>query len=403
LSASSHIQVTSSEELLAAMAAGTKLIEVSGILRDLPSLRLASGQSLAGDGDGCTLLFADGEDGIELTANNTVIGLKLVTQLTLRALFIDRNVHELGRIELAQLQIIGNVRLLVHGRSGHIEGQEIHIAQADARNFEERPAGFGVEVVPAVFTIWNMCSEPSGFITADLAGISAGSAGAPVRGSGVFVAGLPGGGRALVRLLETGEIHCDGGIPDGTPGRIAGGVFVVRGAWVDQVRNRGAVTTYGANDMVLDNWGTVETWQADAKVTSYGPSAIGFVNFGTIGSLRVDGVIETFGLGARGFNVYAGTVRAAAFERVITHADGAVGVQISQPIGRFSVRRGIETFGGIGASLVKGVIKQLPAIALSIKPGGSAREITIGGGLFAHGDGIEALEMYGVVDVFCVT
>jgi hypothetical protein len=99
LSASSHIQVTSSEELLAAMAAGTKLIEVSGILRDLPSLRLASGQSLAGDGDGCTLLFADGEDGIELTANNTVIGLKLVTQLTLRALFIDRNVHELGRIE----------------------------------------------------------------------------------------------------------------------------------------------------------------------------------------------------------------------------------------------------------------------------------------------------------------
>ena len=28
-----------------------------------------------------------------------------------------------------------------------------------------------------------------------------------------------------------------------------------------------------------------------------------------------------------------GTVHAAIFERVVTHADGAVGIQISQPVG----------------------------------------------------------------------
>ncbi len=397
-------RVTSREELLTALAVGeTTHIQVSGVLRDLPSLRLAPGRSLVADGDGSALYFASGQDGVELTSDNAVSGVRLVTGLTRRALFIGPDVAELGRIELTNLLITGNIRLLVHAKAGHIEGREIHIAEADARGFEERPGGFGVEVVPAVFTIWNVHDQPSSFITADLVGISAGSAGAPVRGGGVFVGGIPGGGRALVSRLETGEVHCNGGIVEGTPDRIAGGIFVVHGAWVDHVRNSGAVTTYGANDMVLDNWGTVETWQADAKITSYGPSAIGFVNFGTIGSLRVDGVIETFGLGARGFNVYAGTVGVATFEHVITRADGAVGVQISQPIGCLVVRRGIETFGGVGASLVKGVVKQLPAIALSIKPGGSAHEITIGGGVVAHGQGIEALEMHGTVNAFSVT
>jgi hypothetical protein len=397
-------QVTSREELLTALAAReTTEIQVAGVLRDLPSLRLAPGCSLVADGDESALYFASGQDGIELTSDNAIAGMRLVTGLTRRALFIGPEVAELGRIELTDLHITGNVRLLIHAKGGHIEGREIHIAEADARGFEERPAGFGVEVVPAVFTIWNVHDEPSSFITADLVGISAGSAGAPVRGGGVFVGGIPEGGRALVRRLETGEVHCSGGILEGTPDRIAGGVFVVHGAWVDQVRNKGTVTTYGANDMVLDNWGTVETWQADAKITSYGPSAIGFVNFGAIGSLRVDGVIETFGLGARGFNVYAGTIRDATFEHVVTRADGAVGVQISQRIGRLAVRRGIETFGGVGASLVKGVVKQLPAIALSIKPGGSAREITVGAGVVAHGQGIEALEMHGTVDIFSVT
>jgi hypothetical protein len=225
-----------------------------------------------------------------------------------------------------------------------------------------------------------------------------------VRGSGIFVISAGDeGGRLLVHRLQTGGIYSDGGIVPHTPDRICGGVFVVSGAFVDQVHNRGPVTTYGPNDMVLDNWGTVGTWTAEEKITSYGPSGIGFVNFGTLDLLQVKAAIETFGQGSRGFNVYTGTVNTAEFERVVTHADGAVGIQISQPVGTISVRRGIETYGGPGDSLVKGVVVKLPAIALSIKPGGSARKIAIGGGLITHGAGISPLELHGKVDSLEVT
>ena len=62
-----------------------------------------------------------------------------------------------------------------------------------------------------------------------------------------------GGGNTVVNLLETGDVYSNGGIAPGTPDRISGGVFVVQGAQVDEVRNLGAVTTFGPNDMVLDN------------------------------------------------------------------------------------------------------------------------------------------------------
>jgi hypothetical protein len=141
----------------------------------------------------------------------------------------------------------------------------------------------------------------------------------------------------------------------------------------------------------------VDRWVTKEKVTTLGASGIGFVNFGTIHSLRVEAPIETFGQGARGFNVYNGTVNHAEFDRIVTHADGAVGVQISQPIGTMVVRRGIETFGGTGPSLVKGVVQNLPATALSIKPGAAAQLIKVEGGLRSHGKDIFPLEQQGVV------
>jgi hypothetical protein len=132
------------------------------------------------------------------------------------------------------------------------------------------------------------------------------------------------------------------------------------------------------------------------KITSFGPSGIGFVNFGDINLLRVDAPLETFGQGARGFNVYAGRVGVAEFERIVTHA---VGIQISRPVGEIRVRRGIETFGGAGDSLVKGLVTRLAAIGLSVKPGGSARRIEIAGGLITRGRGVVPLEIHGAVEV----
>jgi hypothetical protein len=106
---------------------------------------------------------------------------------------------------------------------------------------------------------------------------------------------------------------------------------------------------------------------------------------------------------SRGFNVYTGTVDLAEFDRVVTHADGAVGVQISQPIGKLVVRRGIETFGGTGDSLVKGVVLKLSVIALIIKPGGSAREIEIAGGIKTNGPGVAPIEQHGSIDTLRVS
>jgi hypothetical protein len=399
--------VASTAELLAALGdPKTRNILVTADLAGVPTLRLAPAQQLRGKHGGISIAFQPGADGIELSSDNIVADLTLVATPDRRALFNDTAMERLGILEMRGLRVTGAVRLLANDkvRGGHIEIHDTHIIGADARAYDRRPAGYGVEVIPGAFMLWNQQDDDAVTITADLTGLSLGQAGAPVRGSGVFVAGAGDtGGRLIVRRLETGAVYSDGGIATGTPDRISGGVFVVSGAVVDSVRNFGPVTTYGPNDMVLDNWGTVGSWTAEEKITSFGPSAIGFVNFGTVDSLKVMAPIETFGLGARGFNVYAGTVVEAEFDRVVTRADGAVGIQISQPIGRLTVRRGIATFGGIGESLVKGVVTRLPATALSIKPGGTARQIVVAGGVVTHGSGIEALEMHGKVEMMSIT
>lgn len=97
-----------------------------------------------------------------------------------------------------RLRITGSVRIMAAGivRSGQVEAHEIDIVVADARGFDERPAGFGVEMVPGVFILWNRQADPAATITAVLTGLSMGRAGSPVRGGGVFVAGAGAGAAA---------------------------------------------------------------------------------------------------------------------------------------------------------------------------------------------------------------
>ena len=399
--------VNTVEQLVAATKeAGIHHIVVHGGLTGAQSIRLSPGQSLRGEGDAAAITFAAGIDGIQLSSDNRIHNIRLNAAADKRAIFNDTSVATLGRIELRGVTTTGCVQILARDkvRSGHVDVNGLDIVAADARGEKERPHGYGVYVINGAFTLWNMQQDTSVVISADLVGLSAGRDGAPVRGSGIFVSG--GGdkaGRLNVRRLETDAVYSDGGIAPGTADQITGGVFTVYGAYVDVVRNRGPVVTYGVNDMVLDNWGVVDRWTADAKITSYGPSGIGFVNFGIVHELKVNATIETFGQGARGFNVYTGTVNLAEFDRVITHADGAVGIQISKPIGRLVVHRGIETFGGTGPSLVKGVVIPLSAIALSIKPGGSAREIEIAGGIKTNGPGVAPIEQHGAIESFRVT
>lgn len=106
-------------------------------------------------------------------------------------------------------------------------------------------------------------------------------------------------------------------------------------------RHAGPVTTHGQNDMVLDNWGRVETWTATAPVISHGPSGIGFVNFGDLGHLDVRGPITTHGTGARGFNLYDGSLWHASFDSIATTGDGVglTGVEVTAVDGQIIVRR----------------------------------------------------------------
>ncbi len=405
--------VSTVEQLTAAARdPSVRRIEVRGAITGAPTLRLAPGQRLVGTADGAVVAFADGVDGVRLTRDNELVRIGLRVLPERRAVYTEpdaqdvEGVGDLGTLRLARVATVGQVQLLAGDRvrAGHVVVDGLDVVAADLRGRAERPTLSGVGALQGAFTLWVRQPDAAVTVTAELRGISAGRDGAPVRGSGVLIAGAPGaGGRLEVGELETGPIVTDGGIAEGSHDTISGGVFVVFGAHVAAVRNRGPVTTHGVNDMALDNWGAVDRWTAQAPVTSYGRSGVGFVNFGTIGALRVAAPIQTHGVGARGFNVYrlegdAGpTVQTAEFDRIDTNADAAVGIQIGQPIGRLIVHHGVHTGGGAGDSLVNGVITRLLAHALSVRPGGSIGSVEVGGALTSTGPAVVTVEIRGQV------
>jgi hypothetical protein len=398
--------VSSADELIAATQdAIIRRIVVTKALTGLPGVRLAPGQSLSGYGSKTTLRFRDDSTGIQLSSNNRVENLEIITAPEKRVIFNDDTVYDFGVFDLRSLALTGVVQILATNRvrAGRVEVHQVDIVSADARAYGDRPKNYGVEVINGAFTIWNQQSDPAVTISADLTGITAGRPDSPVRGSGILISGASDtGGKVHVRQLEAGAVYSDGGIASGTANRISGGVFTAYGTISDSVHTKGAVTTYGANDMVLDNWGVVDRWLSEEKITSHGPSGIGFVNFGTINSLKLRAPVETFGEGARGFNVYSGTVGSAVFDRIVTRGNGSVGIQIGQPVGDITVLHGVETFGGTGESLVKGVLTKLAAIAFSVKPGGSVKSLKVDGGIITHGSDVPPLELHGGVGTLFV-
>ena len=98
-----------------------------------------------------------------------------------------------------------------------------------------------------------------------------------------------------------------------------------------------------------------------------------------------------------------GGVREATFQRVVTHGAGGVGVQVAVPEGKIVVKKGIETFGGVGESLARGVVMKLAATALSVKPGGAAKDIQIDGGLITHGKDVQPMELLGQIETLRVS
>jgi len=377
-----------------ALADGARHVEITGKITGLRRLELPAGTHLTGADERAGLAFEAGSPGLLLTADHEISGLRLTADPDQIALGLTDTAQDLGTLTLRGLRLEGRFHLEAeHAGRGVLNLRDIHVVSADARAAAHRPVGFGVQVLAGGITVYNRSTDPASRWRLEARHLSGGSKERPLRGSGVFIFGgatipadadpgtapaptTPGGSIELV-TLTTGEIHADGGIAKGTPDRITGGVFIGAGVEAYQVVNRGPVSTYGVNDMVLDNWGRVRLWVADEPVMSYGDSGIGFVNFGDIDALLVRGRVETHGGGARGYNLYDGTCDHAEFESITTHGDGSMGVQLSKPFGRLVVHGDIRTKGGEGPSLVRGKVVSLKAHALSLKPGVQGHAIIV--------------------------
>lgn len=402
------VTVTDLQTLQQAIEQQATHIQVQGKITGLSSLKLPAGTRLRGTA-GAELHFKEGQPGLMLSADHQVSDLRVVTDETQIALGLSDDAEDLGTLDIQNVRTVGRFHLEgTQAQSGHLRLRQIHVEQADARLAAHRPAGFGVEVLLGGFSVYNASKDRGSRWTLEAEAISGGSQDRPLRGSGVFVFGgwfIPvdadpgtapaptqaGGSIEMVRL-GTGEVHSDGGIPRGISNLITGGVFVGSGVHAQSVVNAGPVSTYGPNDMVLDNWGRVDEWVARAQVTSHGPSGIGFVNFGDLDTLRVEAPLETHGIGARGFNLYDGTLQKAEFESITTFGDGGIGMQLAKPFGRITVTGDIRTKGSEGESLVRGKVTTLKAHALSLKPGAKGEALTVQGQAVAEAADIPALD-----------
>lgn len=391
----STVTVSSAAELADAIASGAQDIVVDGAISGSPSITLPAGATLRGG----TLEFL--AKGVRLSKDNTLRDLTITTLDYEVAVYNDPTVPDAGTMRLENVTTVGQVYLAAEGdvKNIRVEADGVHVKQADVRGRIDQPHGYGVDVLQGGFTLWNRQPDTSATFSATLKNIKIGTETTPVRGCGVFVGGYADregkltGGAFTADLVHTGDVFTDGGIANGTPDKITGGVFVISGAKVKRVENAGRVTTHGPNDMVLDNWGDVDEWVANAQVTSTGPSGIGFVNFGNIGRLEVNAPIVTTGSGARGFNLYDGSLREAEFDTITTSGDGSIGIQVSKPLGSLKVRGNIETQGGEGMSLVKGVQTKLKAIALSVKDGGDIDTVEVGGAVRTRGDDVTSFQV----------
>jgi NADPH:quinone reductase-like Zn-dependent oxidoreductase len=93
------ITVSTVEQLVDAVhgSNGERII-VDGHLREVPSICLAPGLTVAGADDAAGITFASGSDGLQHTADNSLRHLSLHTAPERRAVFNDTELESLGRI-----------------------------------------------------------------------------------------------------------------------------------------------------------------------------------------------------------------------------------------------------------------------------------------------------------------
>lgn len=368
------------------------LLEIENSIAIDESIHLKKGQKLIGINDNVFISFINGGS-IELEGDNEISNLSIQTTPTKRAIRLKSSHEDLGEIKLKDLIITGMVQILTKAPNKYLDVkiENIDIVSSDSRNYPQRPMKYGVNVYQGALTIYNYNPDKESLINVDIDGIKLGRKNAPVIGTGVFIGGLNDDtGRIEANNLVTDDIYTNGMIPTGQPNLITAAIFIVQSTIAKKILTRGNTVTYGTNDMVLDVWGKVEKWVVEKPIVSYGQSAIGFVNFGEVEYFKANSPIKTYGLGARGFNQYDGTIKEAIFDSIETIGEGSIGMQVSKPVGKIEVINDVKTKGSIGQTLVKGVIMELAADAISIKEGGLVEDLTVGGNLEVGGKEVVA-------------
>lgn len=332
---------------------------------------------------------------IGLTKNNIIKDMTLKTNKDKEAIFFNPKDTE-GTFDLKNITAYGAISLISNNAKNDIEVniENVNIIEADLTHKKEGPQEYGVTVIQGALTIWNQ--TPNIHFNTEIKDVSIGQENNPVNGSGVFVSGTN-DAKIYSNLITTNNIYTNGLLAEGTFDRISGGVFTVLNSYVDRVENKGITKTYGFNDMVLDNWGEVKEWVVRDEVLSEGTSAIGFVNFGYIKKLDIQAPIKTKGTGARGINNYDGTIENLELNSIETKGDGAIGIQISKPMGDIIVHNDIITYGATGESLVKGEIKELSAVGISILDGAEVQSLEVKGNVYTYGKDISPIENEGKV------
>ena len=128
--------VTTTDELVAAVRdPAARRIVVCGELANSPSIRLALGQVLCGEDAHCSIAFADGVDGVQLSTDNEISRLRLLASPEQRSIFNDTKVASLGRMRLAGINATGQVQILVRDsvKGGHVDVDGLDIVAADTR------------------------------------------------------------------------------------------------------------------------------------------------------------------------------------------------------------------------------------------------------------------------------
>ena len=186
-----ELTVSTVEELVNAVDnQAIETIRVKGKIKESPTIHLSPGKQLVGEADSI-IEFKGGVDGIEVSQDNSIDGLTCIVEPSRRAILNRSDVESLGTLKLKNVKTIGQIQLLATGsiRSGHVVAQNVEVIEADTRDRQDRPNGFGVYVLQGAFTLWNQQTDSNVTITAHLTGLKAGSEKNPVQGSGIFISG----------------------------------------------------------------------------------------------------------------------------------------------------------------------------------------------------------------------